>query len=551
MLQDEKISELESLSPVNDSDLIVVVDVSDTTMSASGTTKKALKSELKGDKGDTGDNATVDVGTTTTGAPGTNASVTNSGTVSDAIFNFTIPRGDVGATGPQGPQGPAGDGDVTGPSGATSDNIAIYNGATGKIIKDGGSKISDLIPKTTLSTARSIMVAQSANTPTELAMSTNSVVGRISGDVVNIPIDSDLASTSVGDDTVPSAKATKTYADTKVAANVAITGATKTKVTYDDKGLVTSGADATTADIADSTNKRYVTDAQLTVIGNTSGTNTGDQTLPVKASGAELDTGTDDAKFATAKAINDSHNVPSVAPGTSGNVMTSNGTDWVSSTPSSSGVSANDSLNVDTSQSTFFSHYIIPSTSFGWSVTSCTITSHANGADFSFTAGGKAYVDIMPFATTNMDNASAFRFDNDKDVKFKFALGVRDFTADGNGKYFGVGLVISGQEGTMHSTTSVVKAIKFLITNTQIITHTADGSNKTQNTYTEIDTNNNWNLYEIVYNPGTDVKFYVNGTLKATHTTNLPTGTDQCNLAISSEASLTAFTSNLIFASQI
>lgn len=61
--------------------------------------------------------------------------------------------------------------------------------------------------------------------------------------------------------------------------NSAITGATKTKITYDSKGLVTSGADATTADIADSSNKRYVTDAQLTVIGNTSGTNTGDQTL--------------------------------------------------------------------------------------------------------------------------------------------------------------------------------------------------------------------------------------------------------------------------------
>jgi len=65
----------------------------------------------------------------------------------------------------------------------------------------------------------------------------------------------------------------------KVTGNTAITGATKTKVTYDSKGLVTAGADATTADIADSTNKRYVTDANLTVIGNTSGTNTGDQTL--------------------------------------------------------------------------------------------------------------------------------------------------------------------------------------------------------------------------------------------------------------------------------
>lgn len=60
--------------------------------------------------------------------------------------------------------------------------------------------------------------------------------------------------------------------------NSSITGATKTKVTYDAKGLVTSGADATTADIAASTNKNYVTDAQAVVIGNTSGTNTGDET---------------------------------------------------------------------------------------------------------------------------------------------------------------------------------------------------------------------------------------------------------------------------------
>jgi len=77
----------------------------------------------------------------------------------------------------------------------------------------------------------------------------------------------------------PTQKAVKTAVDLKVDANANITGATKTKITYDAKGLVTSGADATTADIADSSNKRYVTDANLTVLGNTSGTNTGDQDL--------------------------------------------------------------------------------------------------------------------------------------------------------------------------------------------------------------------------------------------------------------------------------
>ena len=48
------------------------------------------------------------------------------------------------------------------------------------------------------------------------------------------------------------------------------------------------------------------------------------------ATGAEIDTGTDDAKFVTSKAINDSHNVPDVAPGTTGNYMKSDGTDWTS-----------------------------------------------------------------------------------------------------------------------------------------------------------------------------------------------------------------------------
>lgn len=53
-----------------------------------------------------------------------------------------------------------------------------------------------------------------------------------------------------------------------VAPNGSITGATKTKITYDTKGLITAGADATTADFADSSNKRFVTDAQLAQIGS-------------------------------------------------------------------------------------------------------------------------------------------------------------------------------------------------------------------------------------------------------------------------------------------
>ena len=79
-----------------------------------------------GPAGPAGDAATIAVGTTTTGSPGTNASVTNSGTSSAAVFDFTIPQGLTGAQGATGAQGPAGlDG-----QGWTS---GTYNASTGQV----------------------------------------------------------------------------------------------------------------------------------------------------------------------------------------------------------------------------------------------------------------------------------------------------------------------------------------------------------------------------------------------------------------------------------
>jgi hypothetical protein len=106
---------------------------------------------------------------------------------------------------------------------------------------------------------------------------------------------------NTSDASKPVSTATQTALDIKVNANGTIVSATKTKITYDAKGLVTSGADATSADIADSTDKRYVTDAQRTVIQNTSGTNTGNQTSIVGISGttAQFNTALTDGDFAT------------------------------------------------------------------------------------------------------------------------------------------------------------------------------------------------------------------------------------------------------------
>jgi len=79
-----------------------------------------------GATGSTGAAATIAVGSTTTGAAGTSASVTNSGTSSAAVFNFTIPRGDTGATGPTGATGATGAGVPTG--GSTGQVLAKNSG---------------------------------------------------------------------------------------------------------------------------------------------------------------------------------------------------------------------------------------------------------------------------------------------------------------------------------------------------------------------------------------------------------------------------------------
>lgn len=78
---------------------------------------------IQGPAGSAGTAATVSAGVTTTGAPGTSASVINSGTSSAAIFDFTIPQGAQGLQGPQGIQGIQG---PVGPAGPAGESNATY-----------------------------------------------------------------------------------------------------------------------------------------------------------------------------------------------------------------------------------------------------------------------------------------------------------------------------------------------------------------------------------------------------------------------------------------
>ena len=71
----------------------------------------------QGPTGEQGPAGTIEIGTVTTGAAGSSATVTNTGTSENAILDFTIPRGATGATGAQGEQGPQGETGATGAQG--------------------------------------------------------------------------------------------------------------------------------------------------------------------------------------------------------------------------------------------------------------------------------------------------------------------------------------------------------------------------------------------------------------------------------------------------
>jgi hypothetical protein len=101
--------------------------------------------------------------------------------------------------------------------------------------------------------------------------------------------------------------------------------ADKQLLSYDVVTDLWKNKSVTTTDIADSTNKRYVTDANLTTIGNQSGTNTGDETnATIKTKLGAVTTSSDGYLTSTDwTTFNGKFNLPSL---TSGSVLFSNGT---------------------------------------------------------------------------------------------------------------------------------------------------------------------------------------------------------------------------------
>lgn len=125
--------------------------------------------------GPTGPAGTITIGSTTTGSAGTNAIVSNVGTSTAAILNFTIPRGDTGATGSTGAAATITVGSTTtgsagsaalvsnvGTSAAAILNFTIPQGATGST----GSSGTITIGSTTTGSAGSAALVSNVGTST-------------------------------------------------------------------------------------------------------------------------------------------------------------------------------------------------------------------------------------------------------------------------------------------------------------------------------------------------------------------------------------------------
>jgi hypothetical protein len=287
----------------------------------------------KGDTGDTGATgaaATVAAGTTTTGAAGSSATVVNSGSSSAAVFDFTIPRGNTGATGDTGSQGVPGINWLGTWSGATTyalrDAVA-YNGSSYYAIAGNTNQAP---PNATYWNILALKGVDGSGSVSSVGLSAPALFT-----VSNSPVTS-------------SGTLDLSYSGTALPVANGGTNATTAQTAINNlAGAVTSGSYLR----GNGTNvvMSAVQAADIPTLNqNTTGTASNVTGTVAVANGG---TGATTLTLNNVILGNNGSAVQVVAPGTSGNVLTSNGTTWSSTTPAA-GVSLS-AANTWTATQTF------------------------------------------------------------------------------------------------------------------------------------------------------------------------------------------------------
>lgn len=199
------------------------------------------------------------------------------------------------------------------------------------------------------------------------------------------------------------------------------------------------------------------------------------------------------------------------------------------STPS--GIAAY-TVNADETEATYDTHEIdmpYASHSNGWTLANISNQiKSAFGYLYSGFNGGSALINFA-YASSG---GSTYRFNTGKITRFKFKVAVDAGATNGNAIAFGLG---DGGTSNFPDETTTDISIKFVWKNVSgtptLFTVTSDGTGNTNNSSTSF-TLTNQNIYEIVWTPGVDVKFYVNGNLVATHTTDIPTSSSAISVEL-------------------
>ena len=153
---------------------------------------------------------------------------------------------------------------------------------------------------------------------------------------------------------------------------------------------------------------------------------------------------------------------------------------------------------------------------YGWLASSVTNASQGFSANSAFlisTGSGFALSTLLPGSGAQQN----YRYDEGKIIRIKARL---KFNTGSSIRGFGLAITTANIYTAQTDTTN--GEIRFVLNNTTLYAQNANGTATSTNITGSL-TLSNWNTYEIVFTPGVSALFYVNGTLVATQTTNLPT----------------------------